>query len=85
MNKESAAKQTNLPAAFTNGRACITVGDSFICPCGRVETPGAYVAAHWNERLTWTCPECGAMVSLCRGLLRIVKKGGKAKKPENPS
>jgi hypothetical protein len=37
------------------------------CHCGHVEVYPAYVFAHWNETLDFTCPNCKAKWSILRG------------------
>ena len=44
----------------------------FTCDCGREERYPAYVYAHWNTALTYTC-DCGQKWSLFRGIARKEK------------
>ena len=39
------------------------------CSCGETYPLGMWVAAHWNERITHTCPKCGVKRWLCGGVL----------------
>jgi len=46
---------------------------SFTChACGKEERFGVYVAAHWNEPLTFTC-DCGAKSLILRGTAKPIK------------
>ena len=52
------------------------LGESWPCECGaRHVLTGAYLAAHWNEKLTHACEHCGAVHSLVGGHVTLVKKG----------
>ena len=44
----------------------LSPNDALVCPCG-VETPlPAYVAAHWEEKILFTC-RCGKLYWIERG------------------
>ena len=43
------------------------------CPkCGKEAKWVAYVYAHWNDEIIYTC-ECGQKVSICRGC--VIEEG----------
>jgi hypothetical protein len=44
------------------------------CECGELHDFGAYVAAHWRDRLTHTCPQCGAEHEVHAGRVTLVRK-----------
>ena len=49
------------------------------CECGEFTPFGLYVAAHWRERLDFTCPKCQARYTVQAGKVKPKKKS--AKKP----
>lgn len=50
------------------------------CKCGEFTPFSMWVYAHWQERLTFTCPGCGAGYSPYAGVAKPVKhlKRGKS-------
>lgn len=54
----------------------VEVGQPFQCPCGKEQsTSHAYVAAHWNEKLNGSCPDCNQEFSLKSGTVKLVGNG----------
>jgi phage FluMu protein Com len=46
------------------------------CQCGAIHKFCAWVYAHWNEKLTFKCPECKSVSTILRGkVLKIVTEG----------
>ena len=37
------------------------------CKCGEFSPFSMWVYAHWGERLSFVCPECGAKYSVYKG------------------
>lgn len=42
----------------------------FTCECGTWHAFPSYVFAHWDDRLTHTCPECKAVHDVRRGVVK---------------
>lgn len=47
--------------------------DGVSCECGQFTAYTAYVAAHWNERLVFTCPKCTAKYDVIQGQATPIK------------
>ncbi len=41
--------------------------NGFTCKCGEYHKYPAYVHAHWNLRLNFTCPECDRKFKVFQG------------------
>lgn len=51
----------------------VRLGGQFRCPCGTdIAVDGAYLAAHWAEKMTTRCPRCDQEFSLRNGRCRIM-------------
>lgn len=50
------------------------VKKGFTCKCGRYEEFGLYVAAHWDEQLIFTCPDCEKRYKVLRGIAKLIRK-----------
>jgi hypothetical protein len=45
--------------------------------CGVLNEFSAWVYAHWDERLVFSCPQCGKKFSVCRGVVSEVRHSKK--------
>lgn len=46
----------------------------FKCTCGTAQLYHAYVYAHWQEPLLFTCPYCRSQWEVLRGRAKLVRK-----------
>lgn len=46
----------------------------FKCKCGKYHKFTAYVMAHWNVRLDFTCEKCGRKLYVLRGHAVLLTK-----------
>ena len=57
-------KQEKTPTAI------VKPDDKWTCECGKINSLGAYVAAHWDVKLIHTC-ECKRKHSVHRGIIKL--------------
>lgn len=58
-----------------------SLADGFTCKCGEKHKYPAYVYAHWETRLVFTCPKCQRKYTVRQGKARATTaaKGRKEK------
>ena len=53
----------------------VPLGKNFQCPCGEIlNHGGAWLAAHFDEKLRRTCEKCGQLFFAKSGYIRLSKK-----------
>ena len=61
----------------------VELGQDFQCPCGCVmNLGGAWLAAHWTEKLQRTCEKCGQLFLIRAGRVKLSSKVGKYGSPK---
>lgn len=57
----------------------------FKCECGETHVYPAYVYAHWNEEMLFTCPKCKVQYSIIQGIAsKITAKKRKSSRAASP-
>lgn len=57
--------------------------NGLICECGRQEMFPPYVYAHWDDEMTFTCPDCGQEYRVRKGRGRNTNSNKLAKPIKN--
>lgn len=62
----------------------VGLGQDFQCPCGCVmNLGGAWLAAHWTEKLQRTCENCGQLFLIRSGRVKLSRKVGPYGSPKH--
>ncbi len=84
--KRRAPEPTPTPSTIPTAPCVIEPGDAFRCSCGAEQpAPGAYAAAHWNERLERRCNGCGSTIFLTSGRVVVVPKPERKRRTKGTS